>query len=249
MVDSVAYYHRAYAPHTIMNPIRPDRFASIARRHLPASGATVLDIGSGKGHASLILTETCGARCVQIDSSPQWTAQAADLFRSHGREAHTQILTMDASRYEAPDEAFDAIVCLGTAPIYGGLEEAIDALAHALRPDGVFIIGEATSDLPLPRKYRAYVDKQNWAILSADALLDIIDGAYFELLECHRSSAEEWDEYMSLQWSAIAAHARSNPEDREAEEFATWAREEQEVYLAYQRHFLDWNVAVLRPRR
>lgn len=249
MVDSVAYYHRAYAPHTIMNPIRPDRFVSIARRHLPATGAVVLDIGSGKGHASLALAKELGARCVQIDSSPQWTAQAAELFRAHGLEARTQILTMDAASYEAPEETFDAIVCLGTAPIFGGLEDAIDELAHALRPDGVFIFGEATSDLPLPRKYRSYVEKQNWAILTAAQLLDIADAAFLEVLECSRSSAEEWDEYMNLQWTAIADHARAHPDDFEAAEFASWAREEQEVYLAYQRHFLDWNVAVLRQRR
>ena len=249
MVDSVAYYHRAYVPHRIMNPISPDRFTSIARRHLPAAGAVVLDVGSGKGHASLALAQACAAHCVQIDSSAIWTAQAAELFREHGMESRTQILTMDAVGYEAPEEAFDAIVCLGTAPIYGGLEGALDELAHALRPGGVFIIGETSSDLPLPRKYRTYVEKQNWAILSADEMLDIVDAAFFELLECSRSSTEEWDEYMNLQWTAIADHARAHPDNREAQEYVAWAREEQEVYLAYQRHFLDWNVVVLRQRR
>jgi cyclopropane fatty-acyl-phospholipid synthase-like methyltransferase len=249
MLDTVAYFHIAYARHAIMNPLRADRLVALARRCIPSALPRVLDIGSGLGHASLALAAELDAYCVQVDSSPLWTARAEELFARHGMAQRTLILTRDAAAYHPPEASFDAILCLGTAPIYGGLADALAALSPALRPGGVMIVGEPTIDLPLPRRYKTYIDNQEWAILSSGELLTVAENAGFELLECHRSTAEEWDEYMSLQWAAILDHARAHPGNSEAQEFAEWARDEQEVYLTYQRHYLDWNVIALRERR
>jgi hypothetical protein len=51
---------------------------------------------------------------------------------------------------------------------------------------------------------------------------------------------------MSMQWKAVSDHARRHPEDEQAQEFLDWVRDEQEVYLRYQRHWVEWNVMLLR---
>ena len=245
-LDSAAYYHIAYRPYRIMNPLDDARFLTLAAQCGLGESSRVLDIGSGNGWSSLLLAREFHCHCTLVDISEQWTAQARALFASEGLEALGEIHNMDARSFYPGDAEFDLVLCLGTAPLYGGLSGALKAFARVLNPEGYVIVGEPSARLPLPKRYARYLETLEWDIVGERQLMREIDDRGYELLWNLRSTSDEWDRYMSMQWTAVNNHARLNPGDEQAQEFLDWVRDEQEVYLRYQRHWVEWNVMLLR---
>jgi cyclopropane fatty-acyl-phospholipid synthase-like methyltransferase len=229
-----------------MNPIAEERFSFLVRSCAPASARHALDIGSGKGHASLILARDFGMHTTQVDISAQWTDAAAMLFAANGMTSQTEIVCQDAAHYDIPWHRFDVIVCLGTAAVYGGFAQALHALEAGLTEDGILIVGEATIDRPAPRRYAEHLEEQGWYVHSSKELLRMIERQGCEVLMALRSTEDEWDRYMGLQWTAVSDHARAHPRDLVARSFHGWARDEQEAYLQHQRHVMDWTVFAVR---
>ena len=245
-LDSAAYYHIAYRSHRIMNPIDDQRFLAIAGQCALGSESRVLDIGSGNGWPALLLARAWGCHCTQVDISAQWTEAARALFDGEACAHLTDIHTMDARQFDPGEADYDLALCLGTAPVYGGFRETLGVFARAVRHDGFVIIGEPSVRLPLPKRYAQYLAMLQWDIHGERELMRIIDDSGFELLWNLRSTRDEWDRYMGMQWKAVSDHAHAHPGDEQAHEFLDWVRDEQEVYLRYQRHWLEWNVMLLR---
>ncbi|MBR9977197.1 MAG: class I SAM-dependent methyltransferase [Bacteroidetes bacterium] len=245
-LDSAAYYHIAYRPHSIMNPLDERRLLMMAAQCELREDSRILDVGSGNGWSVLQITREWNCYSTQVDVSEQWTQQARELFDEYGLSDRTEIHCMDVRQFHIEDDSFDLVLCLGTAPLYGGFEGALRTLAGCVKPDGYVIIGEPSMRHPLPKRYAQYLAMLRWDVLGERELMHIIDRSGFELLWNLRSTRDEWDIYMSKQWKAVSDHARLYPEDEEAHEFLDWVRDEQEVYLRYQRHWVDWNVMLLR---
>ena len=244
--DTVGYYHIAYQQHTIMNPLEEDRLMVLGSLCELSSSSRVLDVGSGKGWASLLLAEKFGARVVLIDSSTQWIGQSKQLFADHNMSDLADFHCMDAADYAFEDTAFDLIICLGTAAIFGSFAQAIRNLKRGLRPGGYLIIGEPSIEAHAPKDYVRFLSESGWALRNAKTLLADIRNNGYNMLHAIRSTEAEWDIYMSLQWKAICDYSAQNSEDLVAQDYLEWMEDEQEVYLRYQRHFVDWNIFLLR---
>ncbi|MBN1448696.1 MAG: class I SAM-dependent methyltransferase [Bacteroidetes bacterium] len=245
-LESAAYYHIAYEPHSIMNPLSDERFLLLARQCGLDRNSRVLDIGSGNGWSSYLLCREFGCHSTQIDISEQWTARARLLFSREGLSTHTDIHCMDAASFFCEDNAYDLVLCLGTALLYEGFGPALDVFARTIRRNGCIIIGELSAEPPLPKRYKDYLASFDWDMTGSRTLLRAIDDRGLELLWALRSTPDEWDRYMSMQWKAVSDRARAHPDDAQLQEFLDWARDEQETYLRYQRHHVDWNVFLLR---
>jgi SAM-dependent methyltransferase len=247
-MDIAAYYDIAYTDHTIMNPITEEALLGIVRRFVRPAEPALLDIGSGKGYPALTLAREFGARCTLLDSRPRWNDMARTLFSEHGLERLLVRQETQASALNFKNAQWDIIMCLGTTPVFGNFRAALRILGPALKNDGFFIIGEPCIDVPLPRSYKAWINRQGWDILDMRKLLRILDVLRLELRCCRRSTPEEWDEYMNLQWNSIIEHAASHPEDPTAREYLSRAREERNIYLRYQRHYMEWNALIVSRR-
>jgi predicted O-methyltransferase YrrM len=247
-MDFTRYYHIAFAYHRIMNPLSEDVLARIGRLCLPQPGAAVLDIGSGKGYASLLLAREFQARTTLVDVSEQWSAYAHRLFEEHGLAHLATIHTVDADRFLIERGLYRMILCFGTTPVYGGFSEALTRLRDGLTDDGVIAVGEISCEGMLPKPLRNYLDRHDWRIYQMKELLDAIDGNGFERVVVVRSSPLDWDWYMSLQWKAIGEFVRDHPSDPDAATFDAYMREEQDAFLRFQRAVVDWNVFILRKR-
>ncbi|HOJ05534.1 MAG TPA: class I SAM-dependent methyltransferase [Bacteroidota bacterium] len=244
--DAEAYYHIAYLKHDIMNPLADERLLWLYERCTLPAAPRLLDIGCGNGHAALLLARGAGARCTLVDSSPQWIAEAGRRFAAAGLTPLADTHCIDADAYTPEEGSYDIALCLGTAPVYGGFGQALRRLAPALRSGGYVIVGEPTLDVTPPLRYQDYLRRLGWELPSARRLLRELVEAGYELLATLRSTGDEWDRYMALQWQAIVEHADARPEDAQAQSFREWMRDEQEVYLRYQRRYVDWNVLLLR---
>jgi SAM-dependent methyltransferase len=244
-IDLTAYYNIAFSFHKIMNPLSEETLRFIGENCL-ARSPILLDIGSGKGYASLYFARTFGARTVQVDCSQRWTAEARRLFTAHGLVEGHSFHTSDAAEFEVETGRYDMILCLGTTPVFGGFEPALEKLVPGLKESGVLVVGELSADGELPRPFQRYLSGHEWSIYSSKEIFSMIREQGLETLFVLRSSPADWDAYMSLQWKAVSDHALARAGDPEAESFLALARREQEMYVRYQRHHLDWNVFVLR---
>lgn len=240
------YYHIAYRRHRIMNPL-PDRalplFSDLAGLN---ADSHILDIGSGKGYTALGITKHCGTHSTQVDISPVWTAQAAELFAQQRLEHNSEILTADAREFNISLNTYDMIICLGNSPIYGGFHEAVETFLPGLKKGGTLLMGEATIRENVPEEFLANLESLEWMLPTENELLLTIEEHELALLYARRSSREEWDEYMGLQWVEVNNYIASNPRDKIVPELRDWLEDEQETYLRFQRHYLDWTVFLLR---
>ncbi len=246
--DHNGYYHVAYERHTIMNPLSEDRMVFLGSQCGLSPRSRILDIGSGKGWASLLLVKEFGAHAVCVDNSERWIAQSKQLFSSTGMSDRAEFHCMDADVMPLGNECYDLILCLGTAAIFGSFEKAIRRLRSALSPHGHLIIGEPSVEKHTPKDYLRYLAESGWILMNAQSLFCQIRDNDYELLHALRSTKAEWDLYMGLQWKAISDNASAHPDDFAAQEYLEWMEDEQEAYLRYQRHFVDWNIFLLRGK-
>ncbi len=245
-IDQSAYYHVAYENHDIMNPLGDERYIALGSLCGLGSSSRVLDIGSGNGHAALLLVQAFDCFVEQVDVSEKWTARAAALFAGHNLLHRTAIHCADAAGHAIPAGGFDLIICFGTAQVFGGFRKALLHILPGLRPGGCIIVAEPSIDVPIPRAFSAWLRESGWVIPSTVEYLRVIDRLALDILGVFRSTPAEWDAYMALQWKAVIDHLRANPRDEDAILFRAHAREEQEMYLRYQRHLMNWDVYVLR---
>lgn len=245
-LDTIAYYHVAYRTHRIMNPLSVDRFRSLVTSCGIPPSPRVFDAGCGKGWPSLVLAQSLNAHCLMADTSPLWIQEATALFQAHGLEEHADLRCTDAQTLCDVIDPVDVALCLGTAQLFGGFEAALDALLHCVPEGGTIIIGEPSIDGSVPAPYRTYLREAGWEVLRSHMYFDIAISRDLELITVQRASAEEWDEYMGRQWASLKDHATAHPEDPVALDWLDWMRDEQVMYLEYQRRYMTWNVFVFR---
>lgn len=122
-------------------------------RALPAGARidTILDIGCGKGHASLTLAEACDARITAVDNHPPFLAWLSEEARRRGQA--DRITPVNASMLELhfPDGHFDLLWSEGSAYVMG-FENALAQWRRLIRKDGFLFVSDAVwfTDDPSP---------------------------------------------------------------------------------------------------
>jgi cyclopropane fatty-acyl-phospholipid synthase-like methyltransferase len=104
-------------------------------------GDVVLDLGCGKGAASLFLARHWGVKVIALDL---WTPAAFldQKFTARGYRDQIVPLHMDVTR-ELPfaDDYFDAVFCMNSFNFYGGSVAFLQHLLKHVRPGGQLCIG------------------------------------------------------------------------------------------------------------
>lgn len=110
-------------------------------------GDIVLDLGCGKGSASIFLARHFGVKVIAVDL---WTPATFlnEKFARHGYRDRIVPLNLDVTK-DLPfaENYFDAIFCMNSFNFYGGNVEFLRHLLKHLRPGGLLCIGsEVLSD-------------------------------------------------------------------------------------------------------
>lgn len=105
------------------------------------AGDIVLDLGCGKGAASLFLAKHFGLRIIAVDL---WTSATFlnQKFTAHGYHDQIVPLQMDVT-HELPfaEDYFDAVFCMNSFNFYGDNVEFLGHLLKHVRPGGQLCIG------------------------------------------------------------------------------------------------------------
>lgn len=107
----------------------------------PAPGATVLEVGCGRGVGTgLILDLFQAGRVDAVDLDPGMVALARERLASRG--ARVRLWAGDAARIDAPDGAYDAVFDFGIIHHVPAWRDALREVHRVLRPGGRFYAEE-----------------------------------------------------------------------------------------------------------
>lgn len=103
--DQDALVYDRSASHAASDPVEAATWRAALRRHLPAPGSSILDVGAGTGAMSLLAAEI-GFRVTALDLSPAMLARA----REKADRRNMALQTVVAPATEPPEGPFDAVI-------------------------------------------------------------------------------------------------------------------------------------------
>jgi cyclopropane fatty-acyl-phospholipid synthase-like methyltransferase len=130
----------------------PGKIATILREsaQLP-QGATVVDLGCGKGAVSLVLAAELGYRVTGFDLFEPFLQNAASGARAAGVDHLCSFEVADIRDRAEDGPAFDvAIFAAVGAGLYGQYSDCIAAIRQWTRPDGYIVISDGFLKHPIP---------------------------------------------------------------------------------------------------
>jgi SAM-dependent methyltransferase len=131
--------------------------------HLPASPATVLDVGGGAGHQSFPLAEA-GYEVTLLDSSPAMLEKARQRLEPMPSEARLRVTLLEADGLHAEEAVrsrrFDAVLCHGVLGYLVQPEPLVDQLCRCTAAGGIVSImtGNAKAGAVRPALERRWAD-------------------------------------------------------------------------------------------
>lgn len=190
-----------YESLTWLTPLSEDRAAQLVTFLSEPAPAQVLDMGCGWGELLLrVLAATPGAHGRGVDSAAVSIERATQQAAARGL-AHRA--TFEAvPGLEADLRPADAVICVGASHIWGppvedaqplDYDAALRALRALVRPGGRLVYGEAIwTSAPHPAA-TAPLSGRDDEFLTADALLELVRAAGFEVAHVDHADLAEWD--------------------------------------------------------
>ena len=94
--------------HGLRDPLILEAWTTLLKTWVPATSATILDVGCGTGSLSVILAEL-GHKVTGVDLSPAMLALAKAKAAAQG--LHIEFEVMDAAFLHFPQQQFDMLIC------------------------------------------------------------------------------------------------------------------------------------------
>lgn len=126
----------------IIDPLTKESVMEMARRLGLKPGDTVLDLGCGKAGVCLPLVMAYKVKLTGVDILPEFVREAWARAEATGLYPNCDFITADAVEFaRAAQGQWNAVLLMGLAPVFGGLEEAIIIAGRLVKPGGRLVIG------------------------------------------------------------------------------------------------------------
>jgi SAM-dependent methyltransferase len=235
--------------HRVLNPITPEKLATLGRALAPRAGTSILDLASGKGELLCTWARDHGTRGVGVDISTVFTAAARSRADELGVGDLVSFVHANASDFVA-DEPVDVASCVGATWIGNGVTGTIELLDRSLRPGGTLLVGEPYWRLPPPDEaaVNACHARSRDEFTDLPGLVRTFVDAGWDLVEMVLADQDSWDRYAAAHWLNIRRWLDANPDDELAEELRAELTTDPLRYVTYRREYLGWGVFALMRR-
>jgi SAM-dependent methyltransferase len=196
-----------------------------------AAGASVLDVGSGRGEVLRRVAARWDVRASGYDSDPT-------LVEGTSLEV----------RDSPPPGPFDLVICIASSHAIGGFPDALGALRDLAAPGGLMLLGEGYWRRPPSDEYLAALgDASADELADYPGLMRAAEGAGLTPLYSSVASEADWDRY---EWRLILNAERwagANPDDPGAQSLLERARRARErMTMPGGRDTLGFTLTLLR---
>lgn len=225
--------------HDLQNPTSAEKIRLLGDYLRLTAQSNVLDLACGKAGPALILASTYGSRIHGIERNPAFADAARARIAEAGLESLVDVETADAADVALEIGAWDAVLCLGAAFIWGTIADAAATLFPAVRRGGYLAIGEPFwREWPLP----AGLDPDQFVDL--EATVARFEQAGVVLTGILAASEDDWDRYESLHWRAIEEWLADDPKHPDAADVRTQHERFRADYVCAKRALLGWAIFV-----
>ncbi|OLT07351.1 hypothetical protein BJF90_14670 [Pseudonocardia sp. CNS-004] len=235
--------------HRILNPITPEKLATLGAALRMPPGTRMLDLCCGKGEMLCTWARDHGVTGVGVDISATFVAAARDRAVELDVSDRAEFVNADAAGYVA-EEPVDVAACVGATWIGEGTAGTLELLGRSLRPGGMALVGEVYWRLDPPD--RATVEgchvRRKDDVGSLPELVESFGGLGWDLVEMVLADQDGWDRYAAAQWLAIRQWLDANPDDELAGEMRAELDTAPLRHVRYQREYLGWGVFALVRR-
>jgi len=248
-VDIPRIFNITESAHRIHNPITSDKLATLGAALRLASGARVLDLGSGSGEMLCTWARDHGIVGTGIDMSQLFSEQAKRRAVELGVADRVEFIHGDAACHVA-DRKVDVAACVGATWIAGGVAGTIALLAKSLRPGGIILVGEPFwRQLPPTEDVAKGCQAHSGAdFLVLPELLASFGRLGYDVVEMVLADQDGWDRYEAAKWLTMRRWLEANPGDELAKEVRAQLTSEPVRYATYTREYLGWGVFALMRR-
>ena len=112
-----------------------------ALKQLPTPPKTLLEIGCGKGAATLVLANALDAHITAIDNEQTALHKLSEHLHANGLTQRVKPLNMSMADIDFPDESFDTLWC-ETSIYVLGVEKALAAWKRLLKLGGFMVFND-----------------------------------------------------------------------------------------------------------
>jgi ubiquinone/menaquinone biosynthesis C-methylase UbiE len=110
------------------------------------SNLNVLDLGCGKGAASVKIAEALKCNCYGIDGIPEFIETAKEKAKEYGVETLCRFEVGDIRQKIEGLNKFDVIILYSIGPVFGDYYTTLTTLSKHLTDEGIIIIDDAYLD-------------------------------------------------------------------------------------------------------
>ena len=168
-----------------------------ALSHVPISPKSVLEIGCGKGLATLVLAKNLTAHITSVDNEQSALDGLGSVLKDEHLEDRVDLkcASMTELPYEA--ESFDLIWSEASAYIMG-VENALLSWKPLLKANGILVFSDLILLTPEPsEEVKTFWDKEYPDIQTAETRRKQIIDAGYEILADFTFNQSSWDNYYS----------------------------------------------------
>jgi SAM-dependent methyltransferase len=258
-MDRTRFSFIAHGDLRLCNPASSARVDRALERLSLRAGATVLDIGAGKGEWLARLVRRWSARGVAVEP--------AGLFADEARRLHADLVADGrltvvgataakflADRHAAPIDAppspststFDAALCIGAAHAFGGYVPALEALTPLVRPGGALVFGHGHWKKKPDPAYLAALGDDESSLTSHAGVIRLALDRGLTPIWCTTVTDDEWDEYEWAYARNIENFVRDHPHDPDAPAMLARSRAWRDIVLSGGRDTLGFGLYIFR---
>jgi SAM-dependent methyltransferase len=233
--------------HRVLNPITPEKLATLGCAIGLRTDMSVLDLCCGKGEMLSTWARDHGTTGTGVDISTVFLSAARERAAELAVADRVTFVHGDASTYLAT-EPVDVAACIGATWIGGGVTGTVALLARALRPGGLMLVGEPfwRSEPPDKAAIPTHHAQANYETLPG--LVALYGRLGYDLVEMVLADEDSWDRYRAAQWLNIRNWLDANPDDELAAELRDVLTQAPLDYIHHERHLLGWGVFALMKR-